>query len=314
MLISVIITTYKRADYLRKCLEAVATQVIDPSMYEVIVVDNNSQDGTESTVFEFAHLHPEINIRYILELSQGTSFARNCGIQTASGDYLCFTEDDAAPHPDWLVNLVAVLREFDAGCAGGPIELDYQGQEKPLHLQGELQGLLGCFKLPYERPTPVSTWTEYPWGGNMGFRRDVFSDIGLFNIELGPSGERRLTAEETEFIDRACKRGWKIMYVPSARVRHFVPPERLEKSHLYRVGRGLASSHVFLTSKPGIVRTVRWYASDLWYSIRMFIKLLLAIFQGKRLWFDDYMRFWMVALRIPMRFRMQRKHDSQPNG
>jgi cellulose synthase/poly-beta-1,6-N-acetylglucosamine synthase-like glycosyltransferase len=286
---------------------------MDHSAFEVLVVDNNSKDNTKDVVSDFSQSHPDLNIRYLLETKQGTSFARNCGIQAAKGEILCFTEDDAAPFPDWLEKLVNPLIEMGAGCGGGPIYLDYQGQDRPLHLQGDLQGLVGGFHLPYTEASVVSTWIEYPWGGNMAFRKDVFNDLGFFDTELGPSGERRLTAEETEYIQRVHQRGWKVLYIPSAKVHHFVPPERLTKSHLYRVGRGLASSHVFLTSDPRLHMIIRWYLSDAWYALRMFVKFIGAVLQRKALWFDDYMRFWIVAMRLPIRFRMLFEKKSSLN-
>jgi len=301
--VSVVVTTYNRADYLPRCLEAVAAQNIAPEVFDVIVVDNNSKDQTKEVVQDFIHTHPRLNVHYYLETTQGTSFARNCGIQNARGEYILFTEDDAAPYSNWIRILMEQFKDPSLMCAGGSIILDYLGQKKPLYLEGDLQGLLGGFQLPYSVPTYVTTWTEYPWGGNMAFRKSIFSDVGLFNTEMGPSGKKRMTAEETEFIDRINKAGGKILYIPEARVRHFVPPERLQKSHLYRVGLGLASSHVYLTQDKRIGMKLRWYVSDLWYATRMLFKLFLSFIQRKRLWFDDYMRFWMVAQRLPIRFK-----------
>jgi glycosyltransferase involved in cell wall biosynthesis len=300
---SIIITTFNRANYLVRCLEAVAAQTADHATFEIIVVDNNSTDTTKEVVLTFAQSHPTLQVHYLFEAKQGTSYARNCGVRAASGEYLCFTEDDAAPSPQWLETLVAAFSEADVGCAGGPIIPDYEGQDRPPHLQGDLQGLVGGFQLPYTEPTAVSRWTELPWGGNMAFRSNVFIDAGQFRTDLGPSAKRRLTAEETEMIARAHQSGWKIMYIPSARMKHFVPSERLEKSHLYRVGLGLAASHVVLTSDPRAHMIMRWFASDLWYATRMFFKFVGAIVRRKSLWFDDYMRFWIVAKRIPIRAR-----------
>jgi glucosyl-dolichyl phosphate glucuronosyltransferase len=301
---SVVITTYNRADYLRKCLDAIAAQEIDPTTTETIIVDNNSQDQTKSIVDDFIHLHPHLMIRYLLETRQGTSFARNCGVQNAVGEYVFFTEDDAAPFPDWIKNISEQFKDPTLMCAGGPIVLDYQGQPRPLYLQGDLQGLLGGFQLPYSMPTYVYTWTEYPWGGNMAFRKSIFSEVGLFNTDMGPLGQKRLTAEETEFIHRINQSGGKIIYIPAARVRHFVPPERLQKSHLYRVALGLASSHVYLTQYSNVFMKLRWYASDLWFATRKFFVLVLVLIQRKKLWFDDYMRFWIVAQRLYIRFKI----------
>jgi glycosyltransferase involved in cell wall biosynthesis len=250
-----------------------------------------------------------LSIRYICETQQGTSFARNCGLLAAASEIVCFTDDDVAPDPPWLATLLAAFADPSVGCAGGPMFLDYQGQEPPQYLHGELQGLLGGFALPHQAPVEVSTWTEFPWGGNMAFRRSVFAETGLFRVDLGPAGGRRLTAEETELISRVHKQGWKVLYLPQASVRHLVPPERLQKEHLYYVGTGFAATHVVLTadSRPG--RVVRWFASDLWYAARMSMHLAGALLRRKPLWYDDYMKFWMVAKRIPLRLEMLFSRD-----
>ena len=300
---TVIVPTYNRPDYLSKCLDAIANQKICSSVFEIIVVDNNSQKVTEEIVQRFVRLHPQLQIRYIRETNQGTSFARNRGIKEANGEILCFADDDTMPHPNWLNELLNAFSDKEVGCAGGPMELDYQGREQPLYFQGDLQGLLGGFHLPYNKPAVVSTWTEFPWGGNMAFRKSVFPIVGFFSTALGPSADIRLTAEETEFIQRLYEHGYKVLYVPGARTRHLVPPERLNKSYIYHVGYGLASSHVILTSDPRLYMIMRWFMSDIWYALRLFGNLVNSLLQRKPLWFDDYIRYWMIAKRIPIRLK-----------
>lgn len=300
---SIIVPTYNRADYLGKCLDAIAGQTVGISFFEVIVVDNNSKDHTKDVVSVFARSHPLLSLRYFLENKQGTSFARNRGIIEAFGNILCFADDDTLPCSDWLKELLDTFVDADIGCAGGPMELDYQGLERPSHLRGDLQGLLGGFQLSYSVPTVVTDWTEFPWGGNMAFRKDIFSVVGFFSTALGPSADIRLTAEETEFIRRIPEHGYKVLYVPTAITKHLVPPERLKKSYIYKVGYGLASSHVILTSDPRPYMILRWLFSDLWFAFRLFGKLIISLLKMKPLWFDDYFRYWMVAKRIPIRLR-----------
>ena len=298
---SVIVRTYNRASYLSICLDALAAQTADRTTFEIIVVDNNSTDDTQDVVQGFARSHPTLRVRYVLETRRGTSYANNCGVLAASGEILCFTDDDAAPSPGWLKALIETFADADVGCAGGPIELDYQGQERPPWFQGSLQGLLSGRKLPYDEPTPLSSITEFPFGCNMAFRRSVFADLGLFRTDLGPSGGRRLVGEETEMIERVHSAGWNIMYLPDASVRHLVPPERLRKSYIYRAGWALAASHVILTRDHRPHMVARWFASDMWYATRLFFKLATTIIRRRRFWFDDYIPFWIVVHRIPIR-------------
>jgi glycosyltransferase involved in cell wall biosynthesis len=307
---SVIIPTYNRARCLFLCLKALAVQTVDNTAFEIVVVDNNSRDDTQDTVLKFAQSHPGLRIRYVCEKKQGASHARNRGVAEACGEVLCFLDDDAPPSPGWLGALLEGVADPTVGCVGGPAMLDYRGQERPPWLLGELQGLLSGYKLPYTEPTSLSSVEEFPFGCNMAFRRGVFADLGPFRTDLDRVGGEVLAAGDTDMIGRVKKAGWKVLYLPNAIVRHLVAPERLKKSHIYRIGRGLAASHVILTSDPRPYMVVRWFASDLRYAIHMFLKLVVAIVRQKPLWFDDYMRFWVVAQRIPMRARMLLKRGT----
>ena len=148
LLASVIIPTYRRASYLSKCLSAVAALETDPETYEIIIIDNNSPDNTHEVFLEFVQANPGLQVRYLCEAEQGCSSARNRGVAEARGEILCFLDDDSPPASDWLDTLLEQFNDPQVGCAGGPSILDFQGQEIPLWLRGDLQGLLSGFALP----------------------------------------------------------------------------------------------------------------------------------------------------------------------
>ncbi|MBE9542804.1 MAG: glycosyltransferase, partial [Proteobacteria bacterium] len=79
MNLSAIICTYNRAAILTRCLSHLAGQKVPAGLeWEIIVVDNNSSDGTDKVVEQLARLHP-ILIRYVKEPQQGLNYARNRG-------------------------------------------------------------------------------------------------------------------------------------------------------------------------------------------------------------------------------------------
>jgi GT2 family glycosyltransferase len=137
----------------------------------------------------------------------------------------------------------------------------------------------------------------------MAIRKKLFDELGYFRVDLDRSGDQALAAGDTEMADRIHKAGWKVIYVPDAPVNHLVPPGRLTKKHMYRIGRGLAKSHIILTSDRNHLHNLRWFASDTWYATRMCFWFVVACLKRKALWFDDYMRFWVVAQRIPFRVK-----------
>ena len=300
---SIIIATYNRSTYLSLCLDGLAAVKTKSDIFEIILVDNNSTDNTKEIIQNYIEEHPTVCVRYIFEPKQGASLARNQGIKQAIGEIICFLDDDAVPDPDWLDAMFEGFTDPTIGCVGGPAILDFLGKEIPPWLQGDLKGLLSGYGLGYSQPTFITDIAEYPFLCNMAIRRSVLDEVGLFRTDLGPSGKNLVVGEETELIGRIRQGGWKVLYLPEAKVRHLVAPERLEKKYIYRSGLRLAVTHVCVTFDKRPVMVLRWFASDFWYTLRMFIWFLIALLRRNPLWFDDYMRFWMVAKRIPLRIK-----------
>ncbi len=113
---SIIILTYNNLDYTRQCLESIydATPLED---FEIVVVDNASQDETPSFLQEFAPTHP--NFRYLLNReNRGFAAGNNQGIDLAQGAYIVFLNNDVVVTRDWLAGLVAHLQDPKVGMIG----------------------------------------------------------------------------------------------------------------------------------------------------------------------------------------------------
>jgi glycosyltransferase involved in cell wall biosynthesis len=124
MKLSIIIASYNRADSLLKFLRGLSHQVVPDGVdWEVVIVDNNSSDGTKSAIVPFVQETPPRCI-YLLESRQGKSIALNAGLRAATGEILVFTDDDCIPDPKWLAT---IAREFASvpslGVLGGRVEL-----------------------------------------------------------------------------------------------------------------------------------------------------------------------------------------------
>ena len=105
--ISVVICTYNRAELLANSLQTLCEQTINKSDYEVLVVDNNSQDSTPNLTESFCRYYP--NIRYFLETRQGLSHARNRGWQEAKGLYVAYIDDDCKVPEQWLTIAMKII-------------------------------------------------------------------------------------------------------------------------------------------------------------------------------------------------------------
>lgn len=121
MKITVIVCTYNRCRSLAKALESITASELPNSVaWEVLVVDNNSNDQTREVVQDFCARHPG-RFRYLFEATQGLSHARNAGVQQARGDIIAFTDDDLTVEPTWLRNLTGALCNGEWAGAGGRI-------------------------------------------------------------------------------------------------------------------------------------------------------------------------------------------------
>jgi glycosyltransferase involved in cell wall biosynthesis len=249
-MISVIVCTYNRSESLRKTLGSLA-QVWAPAgtSWELIVVDNNSTDDTAEVVKTFVAAS-SLSVRYIFEINQGLSHARNAGIRAARGDIVAFTDDDVTVDPRWLCELRKTFDQFGCVGVGGRIVTMWICQ-KPAWL--ELDG-------PHRLLTPVPSFdlgeepceldTNTPaFGANMAFKKVAFEKYGFFRTDLGRQGSKLMSYEDTEFCTRLFRGGDRLLYAPSAIVYHPATKARLRKSYFQSLyfshGRYMARVHGF---------------------------------------------------------------------
>lgn len=228
--ISVILCTYNRSQSLSKALESVVGSEIPQSLdWELLIVDNNSKDETRQVAETYCHRDPK-HFRYIFEAQQGKSFALNRGIREAYGEILAFIDDDVTVEPEWLFELTKPLSDPQWSGTGGRVYLPKEFIPPSwMACEGNhsLLSILALFDLGSETrglPKP-------PIGNNMAFRKSIFAKYGGFRTDLGPSPGSEIRYEDTEFGSRVMSGGERILYVPSAVVRHAVEQRRLSKNY-----------------------------------------------------------------------------------
>ena len=102
--LTVAIPTYNGENRLPKVLDKLKEQINTEDInWEVIIVDNNSSDGTAKVVQEYqANWRQDVPLRYCFESQQGISFARQRGINEAKGELVGFIDDDNLPFANWV--------------------------------------------------------------------------------------------------------------------------------------------------------------------------------------------------------------------
>lgn len=102
--LSIIVPAYNVAAYLRKCVDSLLNQNLPTSDYEIILVDDGSNDGSGSIADEYASRFD--NIKVVHQENRGLSGARNTGILHAEGNYVQFVDSDDYLEPDVLPTLI----------------------------------------------------------------------------------------------------------------------------------------------------------------------------------------------------------------
>ena len=129
-LLSIVLITCNRKDEIRKAIESCRTHT--ERAFEVVVVDNNSTDGTETAVRSYcAEKNLPLQYHY-LDQNTGVSFARNIGYREANGDILFFIDDDAVVISegnslDLVADYMRANKEVMA-CVGTSIDYRYGGE------------------------------------------------------------------------------------------------------------------------------------------------------------------------------------------
>jgi glucosyl-dolichyl phosphate glucuronosyltransferase len=263
--ISVVICTYNRAAYLPEALGSLTEQSLATSKFEVIVVNNNSTDHTESVCHKFIAEHPTFPFTYLLETRQGASFARNTGAACAKGIYLCFLDDDAVTYPDYLENILTFFMDHpEAGGLGGRIIPRYIPTE-PRWMSHFVSSLVGNFN--YSDVIVEFSPNRYPLESNMVIRKSDFDEIGGFNTALpGVKGTLRIGGEGKDFFFRLKEKGHRIFYDPSVIVEHVVEVNKLTSEYMYRVASGIGRGEQVRTLSKGWVHYI-WKILEYLYKL-----------------------------------------------
>src|SRR5204863_5833357 len=96
--------------------------------WELLVVDNNSTDGTRDAILAAAKRFP-VELRYVFEKEQGRSAALNAGIRQATGEIIATTDDDIRVEKNWLDAAVDALDTLDCDYVGGKVLPIWKGPQ-----------------------------------------------------------------------------------------------------------------------------------------------------------------------------------------
>ncbi len=268
MLLSVIIPTCNRNDFLARCLDCLqpTNQTLDASKYEVIVTDDGKNGQAEKLVQQYPWA------KWVKGPQKGPASNRNNGARLAQYEWLVFVDDDCLPANIWLEGYANAIAQY-----GNSIKV--------------FEGLTDADK-PRERfdeESPVNLTGGFLWSCNFAILKSYFLELGGFD-ELFP-----FPAMEDTDLHVRIKKTQQIQFVSEAKVIH---PWRVITP--FKGYRKWVASHTYFAKKHGTYGTISYrysrtkiFAGDIF---RLFKELSQFSYKGigfyfERLLFDFLMIF-----------------------
>ncbi len=283
MFVSVVICSYNRAAYIGAALDSLYHQTASKDDFEVIVVDNNSSDGTNEVVKTWRAANPDGHFYYSTETKQGASFARNKGAALAKADWLCFMDDDAIATSDYIQNIIRHTQSHPTVLGFGGKIIPKYIPEEPRWMSYYVSSLVGNFDY-----APVACPFEngkYPLESNMILKKSAFDLVGGFNEAIpGVVGTLRIGGEGKELFYKVIALGEKIYYDPSICVYHVVEVKKLTPEYMYRVASGIGRGERARTkaiSQKAFLMKIAEYIIKLGASILLGFKYLFQMHPAK---------------------------------
>lgn len=225
MKISAIVPTYRRPQDLKRCLEALSEQVRSPDETIIVVRDTDIETQTFIENFDCDSL--------VLKIAKitvpGVVAAMNLGLERSTGDIVAFTDDDAAPHPDWLEKIEQHFLQSELVAGVGGRDCQYNGRqiiEAKKQVVGKLQWfgrVIGNHHIGLGEPREVDVLK----GVNMSFRRSAIKEMNFDERMKGTGAQVHFELAFCLSLERA---GWKLIYDPEIAVDHYPAPRFDEDS------------------------------------------------------------------------------------
>lgn len=204
--ISVVIPTFNRRLRLAKVLSALAAQDCGGALFETVIIDDGSRDGTAEWLE--GQRYP-FEVQLIRQANRGPAHARNAGIDRAAGSLILFLDDDVVPAPELVSeHLRSHEAEKDVVVLGPLCSLEYYAQPWVAWEQAKLEAQYAAMMNGEWEPSYRQFWT-----GNASVAREHLIAAGKFDTKF-------LRGEDVELGLRLSVRGLRFRFNPRARGLH----------------------------------------------------------------------------------------------
>ena len=270
--VSVIIPTHNpNAIRLERVLFHLKAQTLPRSDWELIVIDNASEDAHFRENFDFSW-HPTFQI--LREPKLGLTHARLAGYQSASAPILVFVDDDNLLGEAYLQSALEAMGQYpNLGAIGGKSSPNFESE--PPRWVREFDTCLALRDLGDEIITSpaslhIDAYPEYaPIGAGMVLRKQAMEAfVSVFDETYDPILDRRgsslSSGGDNDIILHLLKGGWGVGYFPELTLEHIIPVSRISKNYLARLNYETSRSWIKVLHKHGVLPWKAIPASTVW--------------------------------------------------
>jgi glycosyltransferase involved in cell wall biosynthesis len=320
--LTVLICTWNRTALLEETLSSIARLDVPTELrWEVVVVDNNSTDGTRQVVERQARQFPT-TLRYLFEPRQGKSWAMNTGLNESRFPLLVFADDDIRVSRGWLASAWTAFREHpEIAYVGGPVGPIWEEACPRWFAQTgkTLWGTLAILDYGAE-PFVFEERCKVPLGANFAIRRTMIEQVGGFDPTLGRNADNVILGQELpEFFARSRDAGFRGRYLPEMSVDHHVPAHRLRPTYARRwwYGKGVSRARMEqrhpvtelgldLRTVPRIAGIPRFLFGMAWHQTLGWFRALLDGNVGGRIAAETQLWYFAGQVREQLRQALRR--------
>ncbi|MGK7872357.1 MAG: hormogonium polysaccharide biosynthesis glycosyltransferase HpsE [Xenococcaceae cyanobacterium] len=271
---TVAIPTYNGADRLPTVLEHLKCQIDTEGIsWEILVVDNNSNDHTAEVVQKHqVNWSSSAILRYCFEPKQGLTYARQCAVEQAQGLYVGFLDDDNFPASNWVIAAYSFGQNNRlVGAFGGKIQGKFENDIPPESLSQVANYLAirqyGSIPKRFDPKT-----LQLPAGAGLVIRKEAW----LRCVPPPTRGINCRGGDDYSISLHLHKHGWQIWYNPEMEIEHYIPANRIEKKYLSGIAYcyGLVTCEMLAILTPPHQRIFIFLKSFLGSSKRIILHLL----------------------------------------
>lgn len=242
IILSIVIPTRNRVEMLRGVLQSIAAQKAEQNIYEVLVIDNGSTDGTRTVLKEFQEKIQ--NLRYIYDDRPGLHVGRNRGITESQGELIGYLDDDVILFPDWINTVIKAFDDAEVmHVCGSVLPYDMSLMTKEFMSKYAVKigsylyvGAISCF---WERGLSESDMRSHImkeklfFGGNSIFRKRLLHDCYGFHPDSMPYNLLMYRGDGETYVGQfICEHKMKSMYYAQASVYHMIDINRVKPAYI----------------------------------------------------------------------------------